>query len=256
MIGDMLAHLEELGIMENTIIVFSTDNGVEKFSCPDGGTAPFTGEKGSTYEGGFRVPLMVRWPGVIEPGTKHNCIISQEDWLPTLAAAAGDDKVKEKLMAGANYNGKDWKVHLDGYNFLPYFKGEVEESPREEIFYFSANGELNAVRWNDFKISFARILGGTMPKGYRHTQAWPIINNLRADPFEIGDQSELYLRWYGENMWLFVPVANFVNQFLTTLPDYPMQAGSSLNASGINYNSLRMQSIMQQLKGMGVETPY
>ena len=136
------------------------------------------------------MPLYVRWPGVIKPGTKINEIISQEDWLPTLAAAAGDADVKSKMAKGATYNGKQFKVHLDGYNFLPYFKGEVDNGPREEIYYFSASGELNAVRYNDFKISFARVLGGTMPKGYRHTQAWPIVTNLRADPFEVTDQSE------------------------------------------------------------------
>jgi len=248
MVGDMLAYLEELGVMENTIIVFSTDNGVEKFTWPDGGTAPFTGEKGSTYEGGFRVPLYVRWPGIIKPGTKINEIISQEDWLPTLAAAAGDSDVKSKLLKGTTYNGKQWKVHLDGYNFLPYFKGEVEKGPREEIYYFSADGELNAVRVNDFKISFARVLGGTMPKGYRHTQAWPIVTNLRADPFEVADKSDLYTRWYGDNMWLFVPVGQYVVKFLKSLEGYPIQSGSTLNMSDISYKTIKSQQILEQLR--------
>lgn len=256
MVGHMLKYLEDKGVLDNTIIVFSTDNGVEKFTWPDGGTAPFTGEKGSTFEGGFRVPLFVRWPGVIKPATKYNCIISQEDWFTTLAAAAGDSKVKEKLAKGAKYNGKEWRVHLDGYNFMPYFKGEVEKSPRQEIFYFSADGELNAVRYNDFKISFARVLGGTMPKGYRHSQAWPIITNLRADPFEVSDKSDLYTRWYGDNMWLFVPVGNFVVQFIGSLDGYPFQAGSSLNVSDINYRSLKTQQILKQLKENNIQADW
>ncbi len=256
MIGDMINYLRKKGVLENTIIVFSTDNGVEKFTWPDGGTAPFTGEKGSTYEGGFRVPLVVRWPGVMKPGTKENCIISQEDWFTTLAAAAGDPHVKEKLAKGATYNGKKWRVHLDGYNFLPYFKGEVKKSPREEIFYFSAEGDLNAVRWNDFKISFARVWGGTMPKGYRHTQAWPIINNLRADPFEVGDKSDLYTRWYGDNMWLFVPVGQYVIKFIKSLDGYPFQSGSSLNVSDINYKTIKTKKILHQLEESGIQVEW
>ena len=148
-IGQLLAKLDELGITDNTIVIYSTDNGAETVSWPDGGITPFKGEKGTTWEGGFRVPMIVKWPGVIKGGTKINEIISQEDWIPTLMAAAGEPEIKEKLKEGYSANGKEWKVHLDGYNFLPYFSGEVEDGPREQIFYFGQGGELNAIRWND-----------------------------------------------------------------------------------------------------------
>ena len=152
MSGAVLKQLEDLGIADNTIVVYSTDNGAETFSWPDGGTTPFHGEKGTTWEGGFRVPLLVRWPGVIKPGTINNDIISQEDWMPTLLAAAGVPEVVEKLKQGYKANGKTFKSTLDGYNFLPYFKGEVAKGPRQEIYYFGQGGELNAVRVQDWKI--------------------------------------------------------------------------------------------------------
>jgi len=257
MIGNMIAHLKELGVYDNTIIVFSSDNGAEKFTWPDGGTVPWYGEKGSTWEGGFRVPLIVKWPGALEPGTIINDIIAHEDWIPTLAAAAGDPNVVEKLKNGAEYNNKTWKVHLDGYNFLPFFKGETKKSPREEMYYFSAGGELNAIRVNDFKISFATILGGSMPMGYRHTQAWPVVSNLRADPFEtMHTESDMYIRWYGDNMWTFIPAAAFVKKFLSSLKGYPMQAGSSLNMAGVNYTTLRTLGILEQLEELDVKSTW
>ena len=123
---------------------------------------PFHGEKGTTWEGGFRVPMLVRWPGVIKPGTIINDIFSQEDWLPTLLAAAGEPNIVEKLKQGYSANGKTFKVHADGYNFLPYFKGEAKKGPREEILYFGQGGELNAVRWNDWKVS-SRLSTATSP---------------------------------------------------------------------------------------------
>ena len=155
MVGEVLKQLDDLGIADNTIVVYGTDNGAETATWPDGGTTPFHGEKGTTWEGGFRVPMLVRWPGVIKPGTIINDIFSQEDWLPTLLAAAGEPDIVEKLKKGYEANGKTWKVHADGYNFLPYFKGEVKKGPREEIFYFGQGGELNAIRWNDWKVHFA-----------------------------------------------------------------------------------------------------
>ena len=129
MVGEVLKQLDDLGIADNTIVVYGTDNGAETATWPDGGTTPFHGEKGTTWEGGFRVPMLVRWPGVIKPGTIINDIFSQEDWLPTFLAAAGEPNIVEKLKKGYAANGKTLKVHVDGYNFLPYFKGEVEERP-------------------------------------------------------------------------------------------------------------------------------
>jgi arylsulfatase len=209
---------------------------------------PFHGEKGTTWEGGFRVPMLVRWPGVIKPGTIVNDIFSQEDWMPTLLAAAGEPNIVEKLKQGYAANGKTWKVHLDGYNFMPYFKGEAKKGPREEIFYFGQGGELNAIRWNDWKIHFA-TLNGNIATAVRDVPAWPEIDNLRADPFEkAARESGLYLRWYADNIWLFVPVQQKLQAFLVSLPEYPFQQGSSLNASDINYNSLKAMQAMKQLQ--------
>jgi arylsulfatase A-like enzyme len=155
MVGALLGKLEELGIADNTIVVYSTDNGAEEVSWPDGGTSPFHGEKGTSWEGGHRVPQLIRWPGVIESGTRINQMMSHQDWMPTLLAAAGEPDVKEKLAEGHQAGDKKFRVHLDGYNFLPYLKGETETGPREEYLYFSQGGELNAVRWNDWKVHFA-----------------------------------------------------------------------------------------------------
>jgi arylsulfatase len=251
-VGLMLKKLDDLGIADNTIVIYSTDNGAEDFTWPDGGTSPFKGEKGTTWEGGFRVPTLVRWPGVIKPGTKNNDIISQEDWMPTLMAAIGEPDIVEKLKQGHSANGKQWKVHLDGYNFLPRFKGEVKEGPRDQIFYFDADGNLNALRWNDWKVHFA-IQEGNVAAAVREVPGWPRIINLKADPYEHAyDESEMYIRWMGDNMWLFVPVQEEIQKFLATIEGYPFQEGLSLNPSNINYRSLKTMKIMEQLKGKGL----
>jgi arylsulfatase len=135
LVGELLKKIDDLGLRDNTIVIYSTDNGAETVTWPDGGVTPFHGEKGTTWEGGMRVPCLVRWPGVIQPGTIYNNIMSQEDWMPTLLAAAGVPGIVEKLEAGYSANGKTWKVHPDGYDFLPFFK-EVKSSPRDTIFYF------------------------------------------------------------------------------------------------------------------------
>lgn len=246
-VGSLLDKLEELGVDENTIVIYSTDNGAEKFTWPDGGTSPFHGEKGTTYEGGMRVPQLVRWPGVIEPGTKINGMMSHEDWMPTLAAAAGDDSLVEDLKEGTNFNGKDWRVHLDGNNFLPYFKGDTEKSPRVSKLYFSANGELNAIRWNDWKASFA-MMEGDMQSAVRQAPAWASLTNLKADPFETAaKESGMYVRWMIDNMWLFVPLSQEVGKFIGSLEDYPFQPGAGFSAAGINYNTLKLQKVMNKL---------
>jgi arylsulfatase len=181
MVGKVLKKLADLGIADNTIVIYSTDNGAETVTWPDGGTTPFHGEKGTTWEGGFRVPLVVRWPGVIKPGTIYNDIISHEDWMPTFLAAAGEPDAVEKLKKGHQANGKTFKVHADGYNFLPCVKGEVKQAPRKSIMYFSQVGELNAVRYANWKVNFATIKGN-IATGTREVTGWPMIINLRADP--------------------------------------------------------------------------
>jgi len=226
-IGKVLAKLEELGIYDNTMIMYSTDNGAEKFTWPDGGTTPFAGEKGTTWEGGFRVPSVIKWPGVIKPGTIYNEIFSHEDMLPTILAAAGEPNIKEKLLKGHQTGDKNFNLHLDGYNMLPFFKGETDENPRKEIFYFDAGGNLNAIRYNNWKLHFT-IMEGSINEAYRKQPSWPLCINLRADPYEVSWEAALYTRWYADNMWLFVPAQDVVGQFLATFKDYPPVMGSSL----------------------------
>jgi arylsulfatase len=250
-VGQLLDQLERLGIVDNTIVIYSTDNGAETVSWPDGGITPFHGEKGTTWEGGFRVPCLVRWPGVIKPETKISEIMSHEDWIPTLMTAAGVSNIGDKLKEGYYANGKQWRVHLDGYDFTPYFKGSVNEGPREEILYFSQGGELNAIRWQDWKIHFA-ILEGNIATAIRTVPGWPVIINLKADPYEVmWEESEMYIRWYADNMWLFVPVQSKVTEFLASLEEYPFQYGSSLSVSGINYTTIRAMQYLKELEKAG-----
>jgi arylsulfatase len=248
MIGQLLKKLDDMGIADNTIVIYSTDNGAELVTWPDGGMIPFRGEKGTTWEGGFRVPLMVRWPGVIKPGTVSNEIISQIDWMPTLAAAAGDPNVVAELEQGHKFGNKTFKIHPDGYNFLPYFKGETQKGPRHEIYYFEQSGDLDAIRYDDWKIMFAAI-NGNIATGTRDIPGWPIITNLRADPYErASHESGMYIRWYADLLWTFVPIQNQLKSFLSTIPQYPFQEGSSLNAAGINYNSLKAAQALKRLQ--------
>ncbi|CAH0992556.1 hypothetical protein SIN8267_02689 [Sinobacterium norvegicum] len=249
-VGVLLDTLDRLKIADNTVVIYSTDNGAEKFTWPDGGTSPFHGEKGTTHEGGMRVPQLVRWPGVIDPGSKFNAIMSQEDWMPTLAAAAGDPNMVEKLKKGATYNGKKYRIHADGFNFMPYFQGKEEQGPRSTIMYFSANGELNAIRWNDWKATFASM-DGDMQSAVRNVSAWPELTNLRADPFQIAaHESGMYVRWMIDNMWLFVPIAGAAQDFFPTLDQYPMQESINFSPAQINYNTLKLQKAMQSLQQM------
>jgi arylsulfatase A-like enzyme len=223
MVGEVLKKIDDLGIADNTIVIYSTDNGAETFTWPDGGITPFHGEKGTTWEGGMRVPCVVRWPGVIKPGTIYNDIMSQEDWMPTLLAAAGDPMyIVEKLKKGYQANGKTFKVHLTAITSCR-FKGQAKEGPRKAIVYFSQGGNLNAVRYDDWKIHFATT-NGNIATGVREITGWPMIINLRADPFEKGPhEADMgYLRWYADNMWLFVPVQGVIKQFLGSIDDYPL----------------------------------
>lgn len=255
-VGELLDKLDELGITDNTIVVYSTDNGAETISWPDGGTTPFHGEKGTTWEGGHRVPLVVRWPGTIKPGSKINDIISHEDWMPTFAAAAGEPELVDKLKKGYKANGKEFRIHPDGYNFLPFFKGEQDKGPRSEIFYFGATGELNAVRYQDWKIHFATLSGG-INTATREVPAWPLVINLRADPYQKGAlESGMYLKWYAENtMWTFVPVQMEVMKFLKTIPEYPFQKGSSLSMGDISYKTFEVKEALERLQNLEAHGP-
>jgi len=231
-VGVLLDKLDELGIADNTIVVFSTDNGAEKFTWPDGGTTPFRGEKGTTWEGGFRVPQLVRWPGVVEPGTVINDIFSHEDWMPTLLSAAGEPGVKEKLLEGHRAAGKRFKAHLDGYDQTELLAGEGP-GKRKEIFYFDAGGHLNALRYNDWKIHWT-IMEGSINEAYRKTPSWPLIINLRMDPYEVSPDSSMYVRqFYADQMWTFVPAQAVVQKFLATFEEFPPTAGGSLSIDSV-----------------------
>ncbi|HSG68267.1 MAG TPA: arylsulfatase, partial [Bacteroidales bacterium] len=185
-VGKLLDLLDELGVTENTLVVYGTDNGPHKNTWPDAAVNPFRGEKNTNWEGGWRVPAIVRWPGQIEAGSVNNEIVSGMDWMPTFLAAAGQDDVKEKLLKGYTIGDKTYKVHLDGYNLLPLLTGQTDESPRIEIFYFSDDGDLTALRYDDWKIIFMeQRAAGTL-------QVWaepftplrvPLIFNLRRDPY-------------------------------------------------------------------------
>jgi arylsulfatase A-like enzyme len=223
-VGQLLKKLDDLGIADNTIVVFTSDNGVEKFSWPDGGTAPFRGEKGTTWEGGFRVPALARWPGVIRPGTIINDIASHEDWTPTLMAAAGIPDVKEKLTQGYRAGDKTFKVHLDGYDMTDLLSGKGP-GKRKEIFYFEDDGGLNALRYGDWKLHFAIKDDWWGDKSQPRTV--PLVINLREDPFEITPESKMYTRWYGDKLWTLMPAQAIVGQFLLTFREFPQRQKSA-----------------------------
>ena len=197
-IGQMLNKLDELGIADNTIVMYSTDNGPENDTWPDGANTPFRGQKDSNWEGGWRVPCFMRWPGKIKAGSVLNGIVSHIDMLPTLLAAAGDPDVKQKLLNGYKVGDRTFKVHLDGYNQIPYLTGEVKESPRNAIMYFSDDGEVMAVRVGDYKFNLAVQRANTMRQWAEPfvKLRLPYIVNLRRDPFERAEiNSNTYLDW-------------------------------------------------------------
>ena len=220
-VGQLLKKLDDLGIADKTIVLFTTDNGAEVMTWPDGGNTPFHGEKGTTWEGGMRVPALVRWPGVIKPGTVYNEVMAHEDWMPTLVAAAGEPNVKQKLLAGYKAGDKTFKNHLDGYNFMPFFSGQEAKPPRREIFYFDDNANLNAIRIDDWKISF-KIIQGNIAYGTMVQPNMPIVVNLRQDPFErFTFESGMYSRWAADKLWLFVPAQTVVGMFVNSFKEYP-----------------------------------
>jgi arylsulfatase len=223
-VGQLLDKLDELGITDNTIVMYATDNGAELMSWPDGGMIPFRGEKNTTWEGGFRVPMMVRWPGQIEAGTVSNEIIAMMDWLPTFVAAAGDPNIKEKLLQGYTAGDKTFKVHLDGYNFLPYMTGQASAGPREEFFYFTDDGSLSALRYRDWKVMFSiqEAHGFEVWARPYTVLRLPRLFNLRRDPFERADHdSDYYTQFFIDHMFVMVPAQTFVAEFLQTFQEFP-----------------------------------
>ena len=222
-VGQMLKALDDLGLADNTIVMYSTDNGAEKFTWPDGGQSPFRGEKNTNWEGGYRVPCAVRWPGVIKPGTIYNEIVAHEDWIPTLVAAAGEPDVKEKLLKGHTVGAKTFKVHLDGYNITDYLAGKGED-PRKEFIYFVDDGSLVGLRYQQWKIVFAeqRAHGMDVWQDQFEPLRLPKLFNLRSDPFETADHEGMdYERWRVEHLFVLVPAQAYVAKFLETFKEYP-----------------------------------
>jgi arylsulfatase A-like enzyme len=224
-VGQLLDKLDELGIADNTIVMYSTDNGAEVMSWPDGGTTPFRGEKDTNFEGGWRVPCAIRWPGVIKPGTVSNEVFSHTDMLPTLAAVGGDPNIVEKLKKGYKSGKKTFKVHIDGYNLLPFVKGEVKENPRKGFLYWSDDGDLMALRVGNWKCTFMeqRAKGFKVWEEPLVTKRLPDIYNLRTDPFERAteDADIFYAKWKADRAFLLVPAQALVAEFLKTFEEFP-----------------------------------
>jgi arylsulfatase len=224
-VGTVLDKLDELGIADDTIVFYSTDNGPHMNTWPDAGMTPFRNEKNSNWEGAYRVPAMVRWPGRIEAGAVSNTIMSHLDWMPTLLAAVGEPEIKEKLKRGYRAGKKKFKVHLDGYNFLPYLTGQSPEGPRVEFFYFSDDGDLTALRYDNWKVVFAQQRApGTLnvwSEPYTKTRL-PWLFNLRTDPYERATiTSNTYWDWYLDHAFLLVPAQGYVAEFLATFEKFP-----------------------------------
>jgi arylsulfatase len=225
-VGQLVKKLDDLGIADNTIVLYSTDNGPHMNTWPDAGWSPFRGEKNTNWEGGWRVPAMVRWPGRIKAGSVSNEIMHHMDWLPTFMAAAGNPNIKEQLKrGGVQAIGRKYKVHLDGYNFLPFLTGQKDKGPRQEIFYFSDTGDLTALRYGDWKAIFME------QKAENTLRAWiepwtplrvPLIFNLRRDPYERAySTSNTYYDWLIDRVFFLVPAQTYVAQFLETFKEFP-----------------------------------
>jgi arylsulfatase len=223
-IGVLLAKLEALGQLDNTIIMYSTDNGAETFTWPDGGTTMFRGEKNTQWEGGYRVPCMIRWPGTIKPGSVINDVAAHEDMLPTLLAAAGNATAVDDLRKGQSIGKASYKVHLDGYNLIPSLKGE-QPWPRQEFIYWTDDGSVAALRFGNWKATF-------LLQEAEGLEVWqqpfvqlraPLLTNLRMDPFERAREENAmgYQRWYLDRMFMIAPAGAYVGRWLQSFRDFP-----------------------------------
>jgi arylsulfatase A-like enzyme len=223
MVGQLLNKLEELGVEDNTIVMYSTDNGAEVFSWPDGGSTIFRGEKATNWEGGWRVPTAIRWPGVIKPGTIINEIGAHQDMLPTLLAAAGDPNVREELLKGKTVGDMTYKVHIDGYNLIPAFKGEAEW-PRHGFIYWTDDGSVAALRYNNWKATFLKQNAEGMEVWQSPFEVLraPMLTNLRMDPFERAEYESIgYGTWWVDHMFMFAPAAAMVGEWLQSFREFP-----------------------------------
>lgn len=225
-VGELLALLDELGVADDTIVVYTTDNGAECMSWPDGGSTPFKGEKATNWEGAFRVPCAMRWPGVIEPGTIVNEMCAHEDFIPTFAAAAGEPDLVAKLRKGHTLNGKKFKVHLDGNDLQPFLRGDEDKSPRDGFLYWSDDGDLMGLRVRNWKMSF-------MIQEHHGLDVWkrdftrlrvPFLTNIRADPFERAIESSWFPDWECRRAFLLVPAQEIVARYMESFKEFPPRA--------------------------------
>jgi arylsulfatase len=242
-VGQVLKVLDELGIADNTFVMYSTDNGPHMNSWPDGGMTPFRNEKNSNWEGAYRVPCIVRWPGKIKPGQISNEIVGHHDWLPTLLALAGDTQVTEKLLKVYQIGDMTYKVHLDGYNLVPYLTGQSEKSPRDSFLYCNDDQQLTGLRYDNWKLVFMeQRVQGTL-------RIWaepfvslrlPKIFNLRTDPYERADiTSNTYYDWLLDHAFQLVPAQEYVGKFLMTFKEYPQRQKAA---------SFNLDEILQKMK--------
>ena len=253
-VGTVLKALDDLGIANNTFVMYSTDNGPHMNSWPDGAMTPFRNEKNSNWEGAYRVPGMVRWPGKIKPGQISNEIVSHLDWLPTLVAIGGDPDVKDKLMKGYKVGDMTYKVHPDGDNLVPYLTGQTPKSPRKAFLYFNDDQQLTGLRYDNFKLVFMEQRAqGTLrvwSEPFTNLRV-PKIFNLRTDPYERADiTSNTYYDWLLDHAFLVVPAQDYVGQFLASLKEYPQrQKASSFNLDEV-MSKLNDSTLMEN-QGLG-----
>ena len=245
MVGQLLAKLKQLNIENNTIVMYSTDNGAETFTWPDGGTTMFRGEKNTNWEGGYRVPTVIRWPGVIKPGSVFNDVAAHEDMLTTLLAAAGNTNIKQELLDGKKIGDRTYKVHLDGYNLIPALKGEGAW-PRREFIYWTDDGSVAAVRYGNWKITFLKqnALGLRVWQTPFEELRAPLITNLRMDPFERAEEENAmgFQRWYLDRMYLIAPASAYVGQWLQSFKQFPpRQKPGSFNLDRVMESVTRNQ---------------
>ena len=222
-VGELLKQLDDLGIASNTIVIYTTDNGAETFTWPDGGTTPFRSEKNTNWEGAYRVPALIRWPGLIQSRSEINDIFSAEDWVPTLVAAAGEPDIKNKLLQGYDAAGKTFKVHLDGYDQRHLLAGRGPD-PRREFFYWTDDGELAGLRYDQYKVAF-------MEQQAHGLEVWmqpfvtlraPKVFNLRSDPFERAEsEAGDYDKWFIEHLFVLVPAQSIVSQHIASFQEFP-----------------------------------
>jgi arylsulfatase A-like enzyme len=236
-VGELLDLLDELGIADDTVVMYSTDNGPHYNTWPDAGTTPYRSEKNSNWEGAYRVPAFVRWPGVWQEGVTLNGIVAHEDWLPTFAALAGNPDVKEQLLDGVELNGREYRNHIDGYDMNGYLSGETDQSPRREFWYVNDDGQVVAARYDDWKVVFLENRGeafGVWREPFVELRV-PLIFNLRRDPFERAQHNaNVYDDWLLDRAFVIVPIQSLAAQFLATMQEYPpSQTPGSFNLSAI-----------------------